>query len=80
MISSNARDNPICDNLMINGTSVEQVELFTYLGTVVDSKLNFKSYTEAVVKKAHKNLFIMKKTVFPQGGQTNHYKVLPYFH
>ena len=61
MISSNARDNPICDNLMINGTSVEQVELFTYLGTVVDSKLNFKSYTEAVVKKARKRLFIMKK-------------------
>ena len=43
---------------MINGTSVEQVECFTYLGTVVDSKLNFKSSTEAVVKKARKRLFI----------------------
>ena len=58
LIFSNARDNPICDNLMINGTSVEQVESFTYLGTVVDSKLNFKSNTEAVVKKARKRLFI----------------------
>ena len=29
LIFSNARDNPTCDNLIINGTSVEQVESFT---------------------------------------------------
>ena len=51
LIISNMRDNPTCDSLIINGTAVEQVDSFKYLGTVVDKKLNFKANTQAVVKK-----------------------------
>ena len=32
------RDNPTCDSLVINGTTVEQADSFKYLGTVVDNK------------------------------------------
>ena len=51
LIISNMRDNPTCDSLVIDGTAVEQVDSFKYLGTVVDKKLNFKANTQAVVKK-----------------------------
>ena len=50
LIISNMRDNPTCDSLIINGTAVEQVDSFKYLGTVVDKKLNFKANTQAVEK------------------------------
>ena len=55
------RDNPTCDSLVIDGTAVEQVDSFKYLGTFVDKKLNFKVNTQAVGKKARKRIFIMKK-------------------
>ena len=51
LIISNMRDNPTCDSLVIDGTAVEQVDAFKYLGAVVDKKLNFKANTQAVVKK-----------------------------
>ena len=52
LIISNMRDNPTSDSLVIEGTAVEQVDSFKYLGTVVDKKLNFKANTQAVVKKS----------------------------
>ena len=55
------RDGPTCDSLVIDGTAVEQVDSFKYLGTLVDKKLNFKANTQAVVNKARKRIFIMKK-------------------
>ena len=61
LIFTNMRDNRACDPLVINGTVVEQVESFVYLGTTVDHKLSFKAHSEAVIKKARKRLFIMKK-------------------
>ena len=50
-IISNMRDNPTCDSLVIEGTAVEQVDSFKYMGTVVYEKLNFKTNTQAVIKK-----------------------------
>lgn len=60
MIFSNKRDNPSCDTLAINNTEVEQVNQFVYLGTTLDTKLDFKAHTQSVIKKARKRLFIMK--------------------
>ena len=51
LIISNMRDNPTSDSLVIDNTAVEQVDSFKYLGTVVDEKLNFKTNTQAVIKK-----------------------------
>ena len=60
MIFSNARDSPTPDQLVINTTTVEQVDKFKYLGTVLDCKMNFKPHTEYVDEKMRKRLFIMK--------------------
>ena len=60
MIFSNARDSPNPDQLVINTTTVEQVDKFKYLGTVLDCKMNFKPHTEYVDEKMRKRLFIMK--------------------
>jgi hypothetical protein len=58
---SNLRFNPVCDDIVIDGTAIEKVESFKYLGTTLHCKLNFQQNTEVVVNKARKRLFIMKQ-------------------
>ena len=38
--------------VVIDGTAVEQVDSFKYLGTAVNKRFNFKTNTQAVVKKS----------------------------
>ena len=71
MIFSNKRDNPSCDTLAINNTEVEQVNQFVYLGTTLDTKLDFKAHTQSVIKKARKRLFIMKHLIGAQSLKAN---------
>ena len=40
---------------------MEQVDSFTYLGTVIDKRLRFQEHSMEVIKKAQKRLYIMKK-------------------
>jgi len=61
MIISNKRDNPICSPIKLNSSCIELVESFTYLGTILDSKLSFKQQTEATITKARKRFYILKK-------------------
>jgi hypothetical protein len=61
LLLCNLRDNPVHCALNINGNSVEQVESFKYLGTIIDRKLRFHQNTLEVTKKARKRLYIMKK-------------------
>ena len=42
----NLRDNPVHDNLIIDGNSVEQVDSFTYLGTVTWALLPGNCYPQ----------------------------------
>jgi hypothetical protein len=61
LIVCNLRDNPTHPKLTINGSDVEQVESFKYLGTILDKKLRFSENTSHTTKKARKRLYIMKK-------------------
>ena len=79
MIVSNKRDNPVCDTLAINRSDVEEVDKVIYLGTAIDSKLNFKTDTDAVVKKAHKRLFIMKQLSATRVSQPIRIRCYPTF-
>ncbi len=40
---------------------IESVQSYKYLGTIIDSKLNFEVNCEAVCKKGHKRLFCLRK-------------------
>ena len=61
LIFTNKRDHGICEPVVLTDIAVERVQSFTYLGTTVDHKLNFKAQFDAVIRKACKRLFIIKK-------------------
>jgi hypothetical protein len=61
LIVCNLRDNPTHSKLTINGSDIEQVESFKYLGTILDKKLRFSENTAHITMKARRRLYIMKK-------------------
>ena len=64
MFLSNWRFSTSCDDLILNDVHVDRVENFKYLGTILDSKLNFKMNTDHVAEKAWRWIFIMKHLSF----------------
>jgi hypothetical protein len=48
-------------SVIVNGQPVEVVECFKYLGTQIDSKLNFNQNTNFIFKKAMQRLFLLRK-------------------
>ena len=61
MVMQNARDNPCYPTLLLNNSEIEQVSQFTYLGTIITSKLDFTLNTIKTSKKARKRLHIVSK-------------------
>jgi hypothetical protein len=61
MVMCNARDNPSYPQLLVNNTSIEQVEQFTYLGTIITNKLDFTLNTLKTTAKARQRLHIIAK-------------------
>jgi hypothetical protein len=61
IIFSNLRDEPTPPDLSVNGTPIERVDSYKYLGTVITSKLSFKSNIDQVVEKARRRLYIMSR-------------------
>ena len=47
--------------ITIKGQAIEQVKSYKYLGTIIDSTLNFKLNCEAVCRKGHQRLFCLRK-------------------
>ena len=45
----------------INGTAVEKVESFKFLGVHITDKLKWTTHTDSVVKKAHQSLFNLRR-------------------
>ena len=46
---------------MINNTDVERVDCFRYLGTHIDSKLNFETHVNTMIKKCKQRLYLLRK-------------------
>lgn len=53
------KDTP--EATIILGQSVEVVQSYKYLGTVIDSSLGFEENSEAVCKRGHQRLFCLRK-------------------
>ena len=48
-------------DLVIKGEKVERVSQYKYLGTVLDSKLNFDQNTALIQKKCHSRMYLLQK-------------------
>ena len=46
---------------MINNTSVERVDCFKYLGLHIDSKLNFNTHVNGVIRKCKQRMYLLRK-------------------
>ena len=49
------------DLVKINNTDVERVDCFRYLGTHIDSKLNFETHVNTMIKKCKQRLYLLRK-------------------
>ena len=54
----------------IKGQTVEQVQSYKYLGSIIDAQLNFEANCEAVCKKGHQRLFCLRKLSYFHIGKT----------
>ena len=52
---------PYLPDLVIKGEKVERVSQYKYLGTVLDSKLNFDQNTALIQKKCHSRMYLLQK-------------------
>ena len=46
---------------IIKGQTIEQVQSYKYLGTIIHSKLNFKENCKVMSRKGHQHLFCLRK-------------------
>uniref|UniRef100_A0A2M4CUE4 Putative outcast n=1 Tax=Anopheles darlingi TaxID=43151 RepID=A0A2M4CUE4_ANODA len=47
-------------DINLNGQAIEKVKEYTFLGTIIDQKLNFQKHTNAAIQKAQRKLDVMK--------------------
>ena len=50
--------------IQIDGTAVEKVESFKFLGVHITDKLKWSTHTDSVVKKAQQRLFNLRRLIF----------------
>ena len=48
-------------HVVIQGSEVERVLLYKYLGLIFDYLLNWKNNTDAIIKKANQRLYCLKR-------------------
>jgi hypothetical protein len=60
MIVDFREKNPLAP-IIANGDSIERVDCFKFLGTIISSDLAWENNTDAVVKKAQQRLFFLRQ-------------------
>ena len=53
--------SPLCLNVSLGSTSIEQVSQHRLLGIIIDDQLKWQAHTENLCKKLSKNLFLLSK-------------------
>lgn len=53
--------SPLFQPLIMEGQTVEQVQIFRYLGTKMDTSLSFSQQTDLIFKKAQQRLHLLRK-------------------
>ncbi len=61
MIIDFRKNVPMHKVTYIKGQTVDSVQSYKYLGTIIDSKLSFEANCEAVCRKGHQQLFFLRK-------------------
>ena len=61
VIVDDRKRRPAHTPILIDGTVVEQVESFKFLGVHITNKLTWPKHTKTVVKRAHQNLFPLRR-------------------
>ena len=61
MIIDFRRNSAVLPKLSINGTDVNRVEEYKYLGTILDNKLNFTANTKFIYRKCQSRLYCLFK-------------------
>ncbi len=61
MIIDFRKNVPMHKVTYIKGQTVDSVQSYKYLGTIIDSKLSFEANCEAVCRKGHQRLFFLRK-------------------
>ena len=56
-----AKDTSLLRPVTIKCENVEKVDTFKYLGTVLDSNLNFSGHVDHVCKKANQRMYLIRK-------------------
>jgi hypothetical protein len=59
----------VIEDLVIDGKKVERVSEYKYLGTVIDSKLNFDANTNSIHKKCQSRVYCLQKLRSPNVNQ-----------
>ena len=54
------RKNPLAP-IIVNGDSIERVDCFKFIGTIISNDLTWENNTDAVVKKAQQRLFFLRQ-------------------
>ena len=54
------RKNPLAP-IIVNGDSIERVDCFKFLGSIISSDLAWENNTDAVAKKAQQRLFFLRQ-------------------
>ena len=54
------RKSPLAP-IIVNGDSIERVDCFKFLGTIISNDLTWENNTDAVVKKAQQRLFFLRQ-------------------
>jgi hypothetical protein len=55
------KGGPSTPHILIDGSVVEEIESFKFLGVYITNKLTWSKHTETVVKKAQQNLFHFRR-------------------
>ena len=71
------RKNPLAP-IIVNGDSIERVDCFKFLGTIISSDLAWENNTDAVVKKAQQRLFLPAPTKEVRTEERNSCSVLSF--
>ena len=54
------RKNPLAP-IIVNGDSIERVDCFVFLGTIISSDLAWENNTDAFLKKTQQRLFFLRQ-------------------
>jgi hypothetical protein len=61
IIFSNCRDSRSRNPIIVNGSEIEQVNQFKYLGVMLDSKITFQAHVNSIYRKMNQKMYFIRR-------------------